>query len=456
MVYSGVAKMTDVARESLKLDTQLDLWLNTRKFYWGLAIALALHLILISLPIAFEIDMNLYKAWSIDIVKQGIGNFYGYSNCDYPPAFLYVLWAIGKIYQIFDPTFSHSDSATEGFLLMKMIKLPSVLADIGSAFLIVQILKPHITEAKAYKLGLLYAFNPLVLFVSAVWGQIDGLMTFLMLLAFYLLQQNHLIRAGILIAVMVIIKPQGLFLAPFLIFSQWCRQAWWKWGAITVGSLITIWLLVLPFYGITANGVATPFLALYQRLQRTADYYDFASVNAFNGWGWANWERDYETFLGISYKVIGLVLLGILLLWLGVFIYQQRHSSDDSGNNSGSNFGNNFAANSLAAATMLFGFFMLPTRMHERYMLYSLAFLAIAIVIIPTIRWIYWGLTITGAVNMGYVYLRYNYDSLYSSIPEFWLQSLIYVTSAINVVLFVVLLSHTFRFRALSSASLKS
>jgi Gpi18-like mannosyltransferase len=309
-------------------------------------------------------------------------------------------------------------------------------------------------------LGLLYAFNPLVLFVSAVWGQIDGLMTFLMLLAFYLLQQNHLIRAGILTAVMVIIKPQGLFLVPFLIFSQWFRQAWWKWVAIASVSLVTIWLLVLPFYGIAANGIATPFLLLYQRLQGTADYYDFASVNAFNGWGWANWERDYETFLGVSYKVIGLVLLGILLVWLGVFIYQQRHSSDDSGddsgNNSGSNLGNNFAANSLAAATMLFGFFMLPTRMHERYMLYSLAFLAIAIAIIPMIRWIYWGLTITGTVNMGYVYLRYNYDSLYSSIPEFWLQSLIYVTSAINVVLFVVLLSHTFRFRALSSASLKS
>jgi len=445
--------MTDVARELLKLDTRLDLWLDARKFYWGLAIALALHLLLISLPIAFEIDMNLYKAWSIDIVKQGIGNFYGYSNCDYPPAFLYVLWAIGKIYQIFDPTFSHSDRSPEGLLLAAMIKLPSVLADTGAAFLIAQILKPQTSEAKAYKLGLLYAFNPLILFVSAVWGQIDGLMTFLMLLAFYLLQQNHLIRAGILIAVMVIIKPQGLFLVPFLIFSQWFRQDWWKWGAIAVGSLTTIWLLVLPFYGIAANGIATPFLLLYQRLQGTADYYDFASVNAFNGWGWANWERDYETFLGISYKVIGLVLLGILLVWLGVFIYQQRHSGDDSINSSGNN---NFLANGLAAATMLFGFFILPTRMHERYMLYSLGFLAIAIAIIPMIRWIYWGLTATGAINIGYVYLRYNYDSLYSRVPEFWLQSLIYVTSAINVVLFLVLLSHTFRFRALSSASLKS
>jgi hypothetical protein len=103
---------------------------------------------------------------------------------------------------------------------------------------------------------------------------------------------------------------------------------------------------------------------------------------------------------------------------------------------------------------MLFGFFMLPTRMHERYMLYSLAFLAIAIALIPAIKWIYWGLTITGTANMGYVYLRYNYESLYSTIPELWLQSLIYTVSAINVVLFLVMLSYTFRFRALSIASL--
>ena len=67
-----------------------------------------------------------------------------------------------------------------------------------------------------------------MLFVSALWGQVDGVMIFLMLGAFYLIQQNHLVRSGLLIAVMAIFKPQGLFLAPFLVLSQWFRQAWWK------------------------------------------------------------------------------------------------------------------------------------------------------------------------------------------------------------------------------------
>jgi len=409
-------KMTNIAKAPLELDSH--------RFHLGLAIALVFHLILLSFPIAFWIDMNLFKAWSLDLVQQGISHFYSYSNCDYPPAYLYILWLIGKIYQLVDPTLSHRD----GLLLMAMIKLPPILADIGAAWLIAQILKPHTSLQNAHKLALLYAFNPLMLFVSALWGQVDGVMILLMLGAFYLIQQNYLVRSGLLIAVMVIFKPQGLFLAPFLVLSQWFRQVWWKWVTIAIGGLALIWLIVEPFYGLK-DGLATPFLSLYQRLQSTADYYDFASVNAFNIWGWANWERDYTKFLGINYKVIGLAFLGILMLWLGIFLYQQRH----------------FGAQALAISTLLIGFFMLPTRMHERYMLYGLAFLAITIAVIPTIKWIYGGFTVTGAINVGYVYLRYNHEALFNTIPTMWFQSVIYTVSALNVILFVVLLSHTFR-----------
>jgi Gpi18-like mannosyltransferase len=418
--------MTNMAKSPFNLDAP--------RFYLGLAIALVLHLVLISFPIAFWIDMNLFKAWSLDLVQQGFANFYNYSNCDYPPAYLYVLWLIGKIYQVFDPTLSHRD----GLLLMAMIKLPPILADIGAAWLIAQILKPHTTIHRAYQVALIYAFNPLMLFVSAIWGQVDGVMIFLMLGAFYLIQQNYLVRAGLLIAVMVIIKPQGLFLAPFLLFSQWFRQAWWKWVAIAFGGLTLVWLMILPFYGVKSHGLATPFVLLYQRLESTANYYDFASVNAFNIWGWANWERDYTQFLGISYKVIGLAFLGILLVWLGIFLYQQRH----------------FAAQEIAVATLLIGFFMLPTRMHERYMLYGLAFLAIALALFPIVQWLYWGFTLTGAVNVGYVYLRYNHEALFNIIPEMFFQGLIYSMSALNIILFLVLLSHTFRAQPLPSKQL--
>ncbi len=73
-------------------------------------------------------------------------------------------------------------------------------------------------------------------------------------------------------------------------------------------------------------------------------------------------------------------------------------------------------------------------------MLYGLGFLVIAIALIPAIKWIYWGLTITGAANVGYAYLRYNYEDLFYAIPEMWLQSVVYTVSAVNVILFLVIL----------------
>jgi Gpi18-like mannosyltransferase len=415
--------MISIAKQSIDLDS--------RKFHIGLAIALALHILLIILPIAFWLDINLFKFWAVNLVQQGLADFYSFSNSDYPPAYLYVLWIVGKVYQLFDPAFSHTD----GVLLMALVKLPVVLADIGSAFLVAQILKPHTTTHNAYKIALIYAFNPLMLFVSAVWGQVDGVIVFLMLSAVYLLQQNYAIAAGILITAMVIVKPQGLFLAPFLLLSQWFRQPWWKWIAIAAGSLALIWLIAVPFFGID-TGITKPFLSLYYRLQSTANLYSFGSVNAFNVWIWVNWQPDSTTFLGITYKVIGLVSLGILMVWLGVFLYLQR----------------SFATNSLAIAIMLVGCFMLPTRMHERYMLYSLAFMAIVIAVIPTLQWLYWAFMLTGSINVGYVYFRYNYTGLFDTIPESLMQSLVYITSGINVLLFLILLSQTFRWQSLSNA----
>jgi len=425
--------MTNIAKEQIpKEQLEPDLWLNPRRFYIGLAIALILQLWLISQPFAFWLDINLFKAWAVALVQQGLPNFYSFANSDYPPAYLYILWLVGKTYQFFDPTFSHTDR----LLLVSLLKLPCILANVGSAFLIAQILKPYTSTHKAYKIALIYAFNPLMIFVSAIWGQVDGVMVLLMSMMFYLIEQNRAISAGILAILMVIVKPQGLFFAPFLFLSQWFRQAWWKWLAIAVGGLAAIWLLIEPFFGVK-TGLSHPFWSLYYLLKSTANLYSFGSVNAFNIWIWANWQSDYATFLGISYKVIGLYFLGILIVWLGIFLYRQR----------------NFTANAMAAATMLIGCFMLPTRMHERYMLYSLAFLAIAIAVIPIVKWIYWGFTLTGAVNVGYVYLRYNYEALYNAIPSGWLQTGIYAISVFNVILFLILLLQTIRFPKAIEAS---
>jgi Gpi18-like mannosyltransferase len=400
-------------------------------FYGGLAIAWLIRLIFLLFPYALWIDMNSFRGWASGLAQSGFGNFYSSMWSDYPPGYLYVLWLTGKIYQLFDPALQH----TNGTLFIALVKLVPTLADIGGAILIWQILKERIPRNSAYVASLSYAFNPLIIFVSAVWGQVDSVLILMMLLVVFLLLQERFIAAALIGAISLIVKPQGLFLAPLFFLSQWFKQAWWKWVVAVTASLGVIWSMILPFYwqqrDFTSIGgvVFSPFQWLYQRMMATAAIYPHASVNAFNIWWAANWQPDKAELFNLSYRLIGLCLLGILLAWIGVFLYKNRESSDFF----------------LAGAIILIGMFMLPTRMHERYILPAIAFLAIASAFIPSIRSIYWGFTLTSSLNVGYIFFAYNHDKLMNAIPNQLKQAIILLAIVSNLGMFLALISYTMR-----------
>ncbi|HEY9765969.1 MAG TPA: hypothetical protein V6C82_06370, partial [Chroococcales cyanobacterium] len=163
-----------------------------RLLFW-LGAALLLRLILAALPAGFWIDIGTFKAWTAAMVQKGPGNFYGGIWCDYPPVYLYFLWFWGKIYQLFfDPTLA----ATGGMLFTFWIKVPPILADILASALIYSLLKGRVTRRAAYRTALLYAFNPLVIFVSAIWGQMDSFLVCALIGVAWLLLENRLIPAA--------------------------------------------------------------------------------------------------------------------------------------------------------------------------------------------------------------------------------------------------------------------
>jgi Gpi18-like mannosyltransferase len=315
----------------------------------------------------------------------------------------------------------------------------------GGAILIWQILKDRIPLNSAYAASLSYAFNPIIIFVSAVWGQVDSTLIFMMLLVVFLLLQDRFIAAGLIGAISLIVKPQGLFLAPLFFLSQWFKQAWWKWVVAVTASLGMIWSMILPFYwqqrDFSSIGAAliSPFQWLYQRMMATAATYPYASVNAFNIWSAVNWQPDNLEIFNLSYRLIGLCLLGTLLAWIGVFLYKNRESS----------------AFFLAGAIILLGMFMLPTRMHERYILPAIAFLAIAAALIPSIRSIYWGFTLTSSLNVGYAFVTYNHAEFMNAVPNEFKQALIALVAISNLVMFMTLIGYTLQSDMRSQAQLQ-
>lgn len=401
----------------------------------GLAAALILRFVIMALPLAFWTDLNTFKAWSIGLVQHGIGNFYTAPDmwCDYPPGYLYVLWWLGKVQQLFDPSLTHAG----GMGFTWLMKLPAALADIGCAWLIWTLLKTRTSVRSAYYAGLAYAFNPLAIFVSAVWGQIDGVLTLAMLAVTYLLMQGNLLQAAGLAVAGVMLKPQGLFLAPFFMLSQWFRHTPLRWALTVPVGLGVVWAMVAPFYFPHQDGISLgsslvgPFQFLYERMTQTAEGYPHSSVNAFNIWAPTGmWLPDSRTIVGLSHKTLGLTFVTIMCGWIGVFLYKKRHAGS--------------APIFLAAAILLVGMFLLPTRMHERYIFPAIAFLALASGFNRYLKTAYWGFTVTALLNVLYAFILYNHKPLYDAIAPGVMQALIIGIVLVNMWLFGDLIGYTF------------
>ncbi|MFN3927970.1 MAG: glycosyltransferase 87 family protein [Pseudanabaenaceae cyanobacterium] len=380
-----------------------------------------MRLVLMSFPNGFSIDINSFKAWSMALLVYGLPNFYGSGWCDYPPGYMYVLWLTGQIYQWFDPFLLHTDQN----LLTFLIKLVPAVADLGASLLIFYILC-NITSVKSAQIGaIIYAFNPVLIFLSSVWGQIDSVVIFLMLATVYLLLKDKFVLAIIITSLTVIVKPQGLFLAPILIFSQLRQRSLWQWLLGITASLVSVWLSVLPFVwqkiepSSLLSWLSTPWHFLYKQFIAGANVYPYATVNAFNVWIMANWQSDRSVWLGMSYQTIGLLLLVVVLVWVAVLLLRNPTSLF------------------TATALLLIAVFMLGTRMHERYIVYALPFLLIAGSYINKVKFLYGLFTVTALVNISYVYVEYNYESLWHNIPVYLQQVMPIAVAVCNLGLFI-------------------
>lgn len=408
-----------------------------QRLFIGLSAAALLRLVLVLVPVAFWVDMDTFLAWSRRLVEVGIPGFYapGYF-CDYPPGYLYVLGALGWLYHLFDPTWAYWG---RGMGLVNLLKLPPAVADILSSYLIFSILKGRVTIRSAYHGALMYAFNPLVLFVSGIWGQVDSVLTMMMLAVTWLLLRNRTLTAAFVGAMSVMLKPQGIFLAPFFVLSQWFRRAWWIWPASLALGFLAVWALTVPFHAGGAWGV-DPFVFLYQKMSATASTYSSSTINAFNIWAptslddgvlmWGARYSDARTIFHIPHRVLGLVFLGVLSAGVGLFLYRKRHAGA--------------SPLFLAASILLLGCFLFPTRMHERYIFPAIAFLTLAASSNRYLLANLWGFTTTASLNALYVYVYYTNQTLFYAVPS-QVRTVIIVGSVLaNMWFFGDLIGYTF------------
>ncbi len=377
---------------------------------WPLLLAgLIFRIIIGAIPgTGFDIDTGTFTAWSARLAGQNPWNFYSKDYfSDYAPGYLYVLWLFGELNAKL-----HFGPDTFEFIL----KLPSIFADVGIAYILYRFLEG---QRSALRLGAaaIYLLFPPALLMGAVWGQVDSLSVFFLMLSVYWISRDRPMEGAAAYVVGFVIKPQIIAALPFLAFwimrrnpPQWSKPGgefipvvWLKSAAVGFGALL---LLIFPFF----PDYPWDFIT---HLKNSADVenYRVGSFWAYNFWGIQDFFKPDNVdscltnpsctsaeFRGIEYRYWGIALFAVSTV---VILYFMRNAEGDW-------------ALALGTALCLLAFYMFLTRMHERYMFpFFVPFLAACALSHSRLLWgVFVVLAITQFLNLYQVYAYYQPNDL--------------------------------------------
>ena len=237
-------------------------------------------------------DLTVWKVWSYNAARHGVGEMYGVggtpperrelgyagaaATVDYPPLALYELGVAGNAYWIWSRR--HFPNATP---LNAFVKLPGVLAEVGLALLLFAFVRAHLGVAAARLTTAAYWLNPAALFDVSILGYLDAQYVLPAVAALVAAALGWPLLAGALIAASTLTKAQGLFIAPAVALAIWTTAA--------PGTRI-VRLLAAAGGGLAvAIAVIAPVVAaggwpnMLQALGRLAQH-DMLSANATNFW----------------------------------------------------------------------------------------------------------------------------------------------------------------------------
>lgn len=321
-------------------------------------------------------DMRDWQHWSHQLTSAGFRQFYPRTGSDYLPIYPYILWMLGELYGPVE----HLAAGALGWQLSRtaVFKLPAISADVATVWLLYFLARRWGTPLMAGIASTTYALNPGVIANSARWGQVDSIPTLFMLAAVALLIEQHYLLCGVLLSLSVFTKPTALILAPLIVVVLLRRRQARGLLRLSGAFLVTSLLIIVPFIPVRSNLPAF----VIQRFAATTGTWSYATMNAFNLWGLRQGDvamvPDSRTWLGLSTHTWGWVLLAVLAAFAcalaGKWVPEEPEQR---------------ARVILPAACVLvFAFFMVLTRIHERHLLPTLPLLALT----SALWWRFWPL----------------------------------------------------------------
>lgn len=421
-------------------------WLQSREALLFLfAMGLAIRLVLARHSAGLSFDVGLFREWSDRLVERGPAHFYepGYF-ADYPPGYLYVLFLLGKLSRLL-----RGEPASIGVL-----KLPGMLADLGVAVFAMLLAKRIVSRdsggwmSPGRVAAAVILLNPGLVLVSAVWGQVDSVLTLLVFAGIYALATGRPsmpreIGGVVLLAIAVATKPQAILALPVLMIVVARRHLdgrllrWRVWGSIVarIGLYVVLACLVIiamfaPF------GVGPREIPDFYR--RAGSVYPFTSLWAFNLWGAVGFYRrdvipDAVTVAGLAAYYVGLTAFVVATIALMIGAWRSLTRQVDM-----------TAVAVFGVVAVTSAGFALLTRMHERYLYLAVAGLTPLVGHRP-FRWTLAIMSLLFFLNVHFVYVLFSpgvsahghawtiqplYDTLFGIARDAWQRKTLSVATA--------------------------
>ncbi len=350
----------------------------------------------------YEVDMNCFMGWSSRMVEHGITGFYNAGWCDYPPGYMLVLYLIGGLRSLLGLT---GDTGA-AWLLFKSVP---ILCDMLLAVIIWKLGRRRVGDWKAAILAAMYALNPAAILNSAAWGQVDSVLTILLVLSIYSVVRGRWARGLSIYAAAVLMKPQALMFGPIgllavvmelvrsgdrerteqvklnptrggykggplvgLAIDFWRSRSDKGRAAIKeiglgIAAMIGIMLLVITPFSLGQG--QDPFTWAWNMYGGTLSSYPYITINACNLYSMLgkNWV-ELENAGWLTQLSWGMYALSFVYAF---FLYIKSGKK-----------GNLF----LVCAVMLTLVFAFGAKMHERYLYPAMAFLTMAYVVVGDVR----------------------------------------------------------------------
>jgi Gpi18-like mannosyltransferase len=334
---------------------------------WIVALAFALRVAVLPFH-GYQHDLTIFVGWAHILMAYGTHGLYGrpepvtHTALNYPPGYALQLLAVTGVARLLLPhAGTHGDA-----LLGGLLKVPPILADLGSVVLAYAIVRRWRGDRAALGAAAIAALGPWTWPVSAFWGQVDSTCSVLLVLALWLALEDRFTAAWLALVAGILVKPFPIVVLPLLVALQLRREGVsLRLAAGPAAGAALAYCASLPFAPNAAPLATMGWLA--RQYTSGQGLFPMTSVNAYNVWLVASPPvPDGRRAFGLSLQTWGWLAFGAFDAAVTLAFWRRF------GRERNRTAGEQLVTLAWFVATL--GLFVLATRMHERYLIFALAF----------------------------------------------------------------------------------